>query len=72
MIKMTIEMTHYIEKLLIVYLCYYFHGGKLIQLRFQTIMKKRKKYVDTMDNAGRLLGQIAHRDEKVRFKSVNV
>jgi len=28
-------------------------------------MNKRKKFVDTMDNAGRLLGQIAHRDEKV-------
>lgn len=41
-------------------------------MRFQTIMKKRKKYVDTMDDAGRLLGQIAHRDEKVRFKPVNV
>lgn len=28
-------------------------------------MNRRKKFVDTMDNAGRLLGQIAHRDEKV-------
>jgi len=32
---------------------------------FDQIMNRRKKFVDTMDNAGRLLGQIAHRDEKI-------
>jgi len=32
---------------------------------FDAIMNKRKKFVDTMDDAGRLLGQIAHRDEKL-------
>jgi len=32
---------------------------------FDQIMNRRKKFVDTMDDAGRLLGQIAHRDEKI-------
>lgn len=32
---------------------------------FDAIMNRRKKFVDTMDDAGRLLGQIAHRDEKI-------
>jgi len=29
---------------------------------FDTVMRKRKKMVDTMDDAGRMLGQIAHHD----------
>lgn len=37
---------------------------------FMAIMQRRKKYVDTMDDAGRLLGQIAHRDEKIHGNKV--
>ncbi|XP_057314831.1 uncharacterized protein LOC130656009 [Hydractinia symbiolongicarpus] len=33
---------------------------------FDVIMNRRKKYVDTIDHTGRLLGQFGHRDEKIQ------